>query len=61
MRLGKTATIHFVSQAAVSVAGFVATFAIAVLLGADGLGRYSVAVAIGFFWLAIPTNAVGLA
>lgn len=58
MRLGKTAVFHFGSQIIVSLAGFVATFLIAVLLGAEGLGRYSIIVAIGFFWLLIPGTAV---
>lgn len=60
MRLGRTTLVHFVSQVAVSLAGFVATFAIARLLGADGLGTYAVAVAL-LFWLNIPTHAVGKA
>lgn len=61
MRLGKTAVVHFSSQVVVSLAGFLATFAIAYLLGPDGLGRYAIAVAIGYFWLAVPLNAVGMA
>jgi len=60
-RPGRTALVHFLSQAVVSIAGFAATFAIAYLLGAEGLGRYSIAVALGFFWLSIPLNAVGMA
>lgn len=58
MRLGKTTLIHFASNVAVSATGFVATFAIAFLLGPAGLGEYAVATALGFFWLAIPANAV---
>lgn len=58
MRLGKTALFHFGSQIIVSLSGFAATFLIAVVLGADGLGRYSIIVAIGFFWLQIPGTAI---
>jgi len=59
MRLGKAAVVHFFSQTVSSFAGFAATFAIAYLLGPDGLGQYSIAVALGFFWLLIPIKAVG--
>lgn len=58
MRLGRTALLHFISQVVVTLAGFAATWLIAVVLGADGLGRYSVIVSLGFFWLVIPGNAV---
>lgn len=58
MRLGRTTVIHFSAQTAVTVAGFVGTFAIAYLLGAGELGRYAVAVALGYFWLSIPAEAV---
>jgi O-antigen/teichoic acid export membrane protein len=61
MRLGKTAVSHFVSQVAVTLSGFVATWVIAYVLGADGLGQYSIVVALGFFWLVIPANAVAMA
>lgn len=61
MRLGKTAVIHFGSNLAVSAMGFVATFAIAYLLGAGGLGEYAIATALGFFWLGIPASAVSTA
>jgi len=61
MRLGKTTLIHFGSNVVVSATGFVATFAIAYLLGPAGLGEYAVATALGFFWLAIPAGAVGTA
>jgi O-antigen/teichoic acid export membrane protein len=58
MRLGRTTLIHFASQVGVSLAGFVATFAIARVLGASGLGTYAVAVAL-LFWLNVPASAVG--
>ena len=58
MRLGKTAVSHFVSQVLVTLAGFAASWLIAVVLGAEGLGRYAVIVSLGFFWLVIPGNAV---
>lgn len=61
MRPGKTTLIDFASNLVVSVAGFVATFLIAVLLGPAALGDYAVATALGFFWLAVPGNAVGTA
>jgi len=61
MRLGKTALIHFGSNVVVSATGFVATFAIAYLLGPAGLGEYAIATALGFFWLAIPAGAIGAA
>ncbi|WP_135535165.1 oligosaccharide flippase family protein [Halostella pelagica] len=60
MRLGRTTLIHFASQVGVSLAGFAATFAIARVLGASGLGTYAVAVAL-LFWLNIPASAVGSA
>lgn len=46
MRLEKEALSHFLSQFLLSVAGFVATFAIARLLGAEGVGIYALGVAI---------------
>jgi O-antigen/teichoic acid export membrane protein len=58
MRLGRTAFLHFLSQVAVSVSGFAATFAIARLGGADVLGVYATAVALTF-WLNIPSTAIG--
>jgi O-antigen/teichoic acid export membrane protein len=60
MRLGRTTLVHFASQVGVSVAGFVATFAIARLLGAGGLGTYALAVAL-VFWLNVPASAVSTA
>lgn len=45
MRVGKTVIVRFGSEVVVSVAGFGATFAIARLLGADGLGVYALGVA----------------
>jgi O-antigen/teichoic acid export membrane protein len=58
MRLGRTTAIHFSSQVVVTVVGFAATFAIVILLGASGLGRYAVATGLGYFWLIIPAEAV---
>lgn len=57
MRLGRTALFAFLSKAVVSAAGFVATFAIARLLGASELGIYAVAVAT-LFWVTIPAAAI---
>lgn len=61
MRIGKTTVLHFVSQIVVTVAGFLATFLIARLLGPEPLGKYAVAVAVGFYWLRVPGNAVSFA
>ncbi len=61
MQAGKTTLIDFGSNLVISAAGFAATFAIAYLLGPTGLGEYAIATAVGFFWLAIPGNAVGAA
>lgn len=58
MRLGRTTLVHFASQVVVSVAGFVATFAIVRLLSATHLGVYAVGVA-AVFWANIPASAVG--
>jgi O-antigen/teichoic acid export membrane protein len=60
MRLGRTAVLTFLNQAVVSVAGFVATFVIARLLGANSLGIYAIAVAT-LFWVTIPAAAIGTA
>ena len=60
MRIGKAALSHFLSQVVVTCAGFAATWLIAFVLGADGLGVYSVIVSLGFFWLVIPGNAVAM-
>ena len=57
MRLGKATVAHFLSQVVVSVAGFVATFAIARVLGADGVGMYALGVAI-LMWLKIPAGGL---
>ena len=57
MRLGKTTLLHFVSQVVVSVAGFMATFAIARVLGAEGVGMYALGVAI-VTWLVVPMNGL---
>ena len=57
MNLGREAAVHFLTQLVVSLAGFGSTLAIAILLGADGLGTYAVGLAIGFFWMQIPADA----
>lgn len=57
MRLGKTTLSHFVSQVVVSMAGFIATFAIARILGAEGVGIYALGVAL-LIWLNIPTSGI---
>ena len=57
MRLGKTTLVHFISQVIVSLAGFIATFAIARVLGAEGVGMYALGVAI-VTWLVVPMNGL---
>jgi O-antigen/teichoic acid export membrane protein len=57
MRFGRTAAVYFTSQVVLSLAGFLATFAIARFLGAEALGTYMVAVAL-LFWLKVPANGV---
>lgn len=59
MRLGKATIVHFAGQVLVSLAGFAATFAIAVLGGSSTLGRYAIAVSLGSFLLLVPVQAVG--
>jgi O-antigen/teichoic acid export membrane protein len=61
MKHGRTATIHFLTQVATTVAGFLATFVIAVYLGSEGLGEYSVALSIGYYWLVFPAASVASA
>lgn len=46
MRLQKETLSHFLSQFLLSIAGFVATFAIARVLGAEGVGIYALGVAV---------------
>ncbi|WP_226021388.1 polysaccharide biosynthesis C-terminal domain-containing protein [Halomicrobium salinisoli] len=60
LRLGREATLHFASQVGVTLAGFVASFVIARVSGADVFGLYSVAVAV-MFWLNVPTTAISTA
>jgi len=55
MRLEKTTLSHFLSQVLLSVAGFGATFAIARVLGADGVGIYALGVAL-LVWIDIPVT-----
>lgn len=58
MRVSRTVLSHFVSQVVVTLSGFIATWLIAFLLGSEGLGRYSVIVSLGFFWLILPSSAI---
>ncbi|WP_336135322.1 polysaccharide biosynthesis C-terminal domain-containing protein [Natronomonas amylolytica] len=60
MKIGKSTIVHFISRVGLSAAGFVATFLIAYLLGADVLGKYKVVVAL-VLWLNIPTMAISSA
>lgn len=50
MRIGQTSIVHFVSRATSTVVGFLATLAIARLLGADTLGIYTLAINV-VIWL----------
>lgn len=55
LKLGKTAALHFLSQVAVSVSGFLATFAIARILGAEGVGIYALGMSL-VVWLNVPLS-----
>lgn len=57
MNLGKETASLFFSHIINSLAGFVATFAIARVLGAEGVGIYALGVAT-MTWLMIPVNGV---
>lgn len=58
MRVGYKTLLHFSSQILVSITGFLATFAIINLGGTSLLGEYSTALALGYFWLVLPTTAI---
>lgn len=53
LRLGRTAISHFISQLTLSLSGFVATLAIARVLGANGVGAYALGLSL-IVWLNIP-------
>lgn len=55
LKLGKTAVLHFFSQVASSVSGFVATFVIARFLGAEGVGIYALGLTL-LVWLNLPLS-----
>lgn len=56
MRLGKTSFIYFITQAVISLSGFVATLFIANVMGSTVLGKYATALAF-LFWAMIPAMA----
>jgi len=58
MRLSKAALTVSLAQIILSVAGFVTTFAIAVLEGSTTLGQYAIAVSLGAFLFIIPMQAI---
>ncbi|WP_135820717.1 oligosaccharide flippase family protein [Halostella litorea] len=58
MNLERSTILHFSTQIAITVSGFVATFVIARLLGSSSLGAYTVVVAL-VFWLSLPVTAIG--
>lgn len=60
LRLGRETLIHFSTQVGVTLAGFIASFAIARVGGAEVFGLYSVAVAF-MFWLNVPAAAIASA
>lgn len=60
MRLAKTTFIHFISQVAKTVVGFLVTLYLARSLGASVLGVYFVVVAL-LSWISIPGSAVATA
>ncbi|WP_225334126.1 oligosaccharide flippase family protein [Halomicrobium urmianum] len=60
LRIGRETILHFASQVGVTLAGFVASFVIARIGGADVFGLYSVAVAI-MFWMNVPAKAISTA
>lgn len=55
LKLGRTAALHFFSQVAVSAAGFLATFVIARILGAEGVGIYALGMSL-VVWLNVPLS-----
>jgi O-antigen/teichoic acid export membrane protein len=55
LKLGRTAALHFLSQVALSVSGFVATFAIARVLGASGVGIYALGMSL-VVWMNVPLS-----
>jgi O-antigen/teichoic acid export membrane protein len=59
-RIKRTTFVHFASQVLVSVSGFLATFAIARLLGSGVLGKYALVTAL-VTWFSFPVAAVGSA
>lgn len=59
MNLDRTAIVNFSGQFIVSLAGFAATFFIAVLGGSSTLGSYTIAVSLGAFLLIVPAQAIG--
>ena len=58
MKLGQTSLIYFLSKFGSSILGFVATIYIARIIGADGYGIYSLALAV-LAWMAI-AGKIGL-
>jgi len=57
VRLSKTTLVHVGAQGIISLAGFAATFSIAVLEGSDTLGQYAICVSLGGFLLIVPIQA----
>lgn len=57
MGIGKSVVSHFASKVLGSVAGFVATFVIARILGAEALGVYALAQGL-MIWATVPSHGV---
>ena len=60
MGLSKSVVSHFASKVLGSVAGFIATFTIARLLGAEALGVYALAQSL-MIWATVPSHGVSTA
>ena len=60
MGISKSVLSHFISKVLGSVAGFIATFAIARVLGADALGAYALAQGL-MVWMTVPSHGVSTA
>lgn len=57
LKLGKTAALHFLSEVAISISGFIATLAIARVLGSEGVGIYALGISV-FVWVNLPISGL---
>lgn len=58
INIGKQAFYHFLSQIGFSISGFIATFAIARILGAEGVGIYALGLSLLVF-VNLPVSGIG--